>query len=54
MKKFNLVLILALLTLTFCSESKRIEKKEKIKVGFKKKVTNKNEKKFCPQNLKSY
>ena len=52
MKKFNLVLILAILTLTFCSESKRIEKKEKIKVGFKKKVTNKNEKKILSSEPK--
>ena len=46
MLKLNLIVFLFVFSFSICCESKRTEKKEKVKIGFKKKTTNKYEKKI--------
>ena len=53
MKKFNLLIVFFALALSIFFENKRIEKKEKIKIGFKKKATKKYEKKILSSKPKT-
>ena len=46
MQKINLIIFLVLSTILLFCERNRIEKKEKIKIGFEKKVTKKKNNKF--------
>ena len=52
MQKINLIIFLVLSTILLFCERNRIEKKEKIKIGFEKKVTKKKNNKFLSKEPK--
>ncbi|MBR47616.1 MAG: peptidylprolyl isomerase [Flavobacteriaceae bacterium] len=52
MQKINLIIILVLSAILLCCERNRREKKEKIKIGFEKKVTKKKNNKFLSEEPK--
>ena len=52
MQKINLIIFLFLSNILLFCEGNRIEKKEKIKIGFEKKVTKKKNNKFLSEEPK--
>ena len=52
MQKINPIILLVLSTILLFCERNRIEKKEKIKIGFEKKITKKKNKKLLSEKPK--